>query len=112
MKHEQIFQMSISKGQRSFEPSETMRVLTRNQNIYFSWGVSKRVNLNGVGFILKVSGHHHNGWVLITLGWDDLYRVHLIKNNGEIKEEIFGIYFEDLVKEIDDRIERIKEYDI
>lgn len=111
MTQNEIFQLGLTKGQRTMDPNETLKVLTRNQPIFWSWGVSKKVNLNNLGLILKVSGHHHKGWVLITLGWEDLYRVHIIANSGEIVNEYEGIYFDDLVEIIDNRIEKIEDYE-
>lgn len=111
MTHNEIFQEAITKGQREMDLKQTLIVLTRNQPIFWSWGVSKRVNLNNLGLMLKVSGHHHKGWVLITLGWEDLYRVHIISNRGLVLNEYVGIYFDDLVEIIDNRIEKIKDYE-
>jgi hypothetical protein len=110
MTHNEIFSLGFTQGQRDFSQIETMRVLLGNQTIYWSWGVSKKVTLGKVGLMLKVNGHHHKGWVLITLGWEDLYRVHIISNSGKILNEYEGIFFDDLVEIIDNRIEKIKDY--
>ena len=59
---------------------------------------------------MEVSGNHHKGSVLITLGWDDTYNVYIINNRGRVLNEYKGIYFDVLVEVIDNRIERIKEY--
>jgi len=87
-----------------------MEVLSYNKSIYWSWGVSKRMNLNDRGLLLKVSGNHHKGSVLITLGWDDTYCVYIISNSGKILNEYKEVYFDVLTELIDNRIERIKEY--
>jgi hypothetical protein len=89
---------------------ETMQVLSYNKSIYWSWGVSKRTNLNDKGLLLKVSGNHHKGSVLITLGWDDTYCVYIISNSGKILNEYKEVYFDVLTELIDNRIEKIKEY--
>lgn len=93
-----------------FNLSETMRVLTNNKPIYFSWGVSSRVNFHNKGLLLKVNGHHHKGYVLITLDWTDTYTVTIISTHGNIKNTYDMVYFDDLVEIIDNRIERIPEY--
>jgi hypothetical protein len=110
MKHSEIFSMCIDLGERNFNTQETLMVLRYNLNVYFSWGVSKMVNLQNKGLILKVSGHHHKGWVLVTLGWEDLYKVHIISNNGKVLDKYEGIFFDDLVEIIDNRIEKISDY--
>lgn len=96
--------------EREFYPKETLSVLTHNKPIYWSWGVSKLMNVNNKGLLMKVKGHHHKGYVFITLGWEDLYKVHFISTHGNIKDSKEGIFFDMLVEVIDDRIERIKEY--
>jgi hypothetical protein len=53
---------------------------------------------------------HHKGWVLITLGWDDWYRVHILTQFGEVLDSYDGVGFDELIGVIDDRIERIEEY--
>jgi len=98
--------------QREFNLNETMAVLTHNMNIYFSWGVSNKYNIDNKGLLLKVNGHHHKGYVFITLSWADLYDVHLISTHGNIKQSVEGLYFDQLVEVIDNKIERIPEYNI
>ena len=96
--------------QREFDTSETVKVLTHNKTIYWSWGVSKRLNINDKGLLLDVNGHHHKGSVLITLGWNDTYCVYIINNRGKILNEYKEVYFDVLTEMIDNRIERIKDY--
>jgi hypothetical protein len=110
MKHSEIFSMCIKMGERNFNTQETLMVLRHNRNIFWSWGVSKMVNLQNKGLILKVSGHHHKGWVLVTLGWEDLYKVHIVSNSGKVLYKYEGIFFDDLVDIIDNRIEKIPDY--
>jgi hypothetical protein len=110
MTNKTITEVCFPLLEREFDLKETMQVLTYNQSIYWSWGVSKRLNINDKGLLLDVSGNHHKGSVLITLGWDDTYNVYIINNRGKIINEYKGIYFDVLTEVIDNRIERIKEY--
>lgn len=110
MTNKTILEVCFPLLEREFSLTETMSVLSYNKSIYWSWGVSKRMNLNDRGLLLDVSGNHHKGSVLITLGWDDTYNVHIINNRGKILNEYKGIYFDVLTEVIDNRIERIKEY--
>jgi hypothetical protein len=110
MTNEKIFEVCFPLLEREFFLNETMSVLRHNPQIFWSWGVSKLQNLNDKGLLLNVSGHHHKGSVLITLGWDDTYSVYIINNRGKILDEYKGIYFDVLTEVIDNRIERIKEY--
>lgn len=110
MTNQTIIEVCFPLLEREFNPSETMQVLTHNKGIFWSWGVSKRINLNNKGLLIDVKGNHHKGSVLITLGWDDTYNVYIINNRGKILNEYKGIYFDVLTEVIDNRIERIKEY--
>lgn len=94
-----------------FNPKETMQWLSRDKMMYWSWGASKVINLFNKGLLLRVHGHHHNGYVLITLDAGmDLYEFHLVKTNGTVKETITDVYCDDLQEMIDNKIERIPEY--
>lgn len=93
-----------------FNVSETMKVLTHDPSIYWSWGVSNKYNLNNKGLLLKVNGHHHKGFVLITLDWSDTYNVYILTKSLDVIAEYSMIYFDNLVEVIDNRIERIEAY--
>jgi len=110
MTHNEILSLGMGKGEREFDPRETLSVLQYNRNIFWSWGVSKMVNLQNKGLMFKVNGHHHKGWVLVTLGWEDLYKVYIVSNTGKFLDEYTGIFFDDLVEVIDNRIEKIPDY--
>lgn len=96
--------------QREFDTSETLKVLTHNKTIYWSWGVSKLFNCDNKGLFLKVNGHHHKQYVLITLSWDDTYKVDYLNRNFNVIDTQENLYFDQLVEFIDNRIERIGEY--
>lgn len=108
----QSFVQSVSHLLKdSFNHAETMQWLTIDRNIFWSWGVSKTINLANKGLLLRVNGHHHNGYVLITLNaGKDLYEFHLIKTNGTVISSFEDIYCDDLQSIIDNKIERIAEY--
>lgn len=102
-------------GQRPFNLMETLSVLKVNPSIYWSWGVSKLIKIQNkgnedVGLLLKVNGHHHKSWVLITLAWDDTYTVHIINRLGKTLNTYEQVYFDDLVEIIDNRIEKKADY--
>lgn len=94
-----------------FDANKTLLVLRNNPSIYISWGVEKVVNVDGRGLRIKVNGHHHCGWVLITLGGDDWYRDHILSDGGEVLDSFEGVCFDELIQIIDDRIEWVKEYE-
>lgn len=99
--------------QREFDTNQTLEVLTHNKPIYWTWGVSQLFNCNNKGLLMKVNGHHHKDYVLITLSWDDMYNIYFLDKNMSIpneNEKIEGLFFDQIVEVIDNRIERIGEY--
>ena len=110
MTNKTITEVFFPLMEREFNINETMSVLTYDSSIFWSWGVSKRLNINDKGLLLDVNGHHHKGSVLITLGWNDTYCVYIINNRGKILNEYKEVYFDVLTEIIDNRIERIKDY--
>lgn len=93
-----------------FDTNETLHIIKSNPSIFMSWGVERIFSVNGRGLMIKVSGHHHKGWVLITLGGDDWYRIHILSDGGEVLDSYSEVCFDELVQNIDDRIEWVEEY--
>jgi hypothetical protein len=94
-----------------FDSNETLSILKSNPSIFLSWGVERILNVEGRGLMLKVNGHFHDGWVLITLGWDDYYRVHFLTKIGEVLDSFEGVCFDELLQIIDVRIEWVDDYE-
>jgi len=86
-----------------------------NFPIFASWGahaftVDKTKNTRM--FRMKVNGHHHKGHVYIFVNGMDLFDVYLTTIRGKIvlKSGAQGLYFDQLVEWIDNKIERIAAY--
>jgi hypothetical protein len=88
--------------QREFDPNETLKVITYgvNQIKFWTWGVSKKVNIENKGLLLKVSARRFKSYVLIVLGWDDTYTVHFISSQGNVLKTFENIYFDVLCETI------------
>jgi hypothetical protein len=95
---------------REFNTQETMQLLASDFWTYATWGVSKRVNMENKGLLLKVNGRKHKGYVLITLDWCDVYIVHIISTHGNIEKTYDMVYCDMLFETIDEHIEKIPEY--
>lgn len=76
----------------------------------WSWGAHEYANMADKGLIFRVQGHHHKGWVLVTLDWNDVYIVHLINTDATIKQTIQGVYDDILIETIDNAVEKIADY--
>jgi hypothetical protein len=102
---------AIGKKSRQQDFQTTMRYLTHNMPVYWSWGVSKVAVSHEDRYLrLTVNGHHHKGYVYIFLNGADLFDVYYTTNRGTIKKTTFGLYFDQLQDVIDSKIERIDDY--
>lgn len=95
--------------QMDFDAKETIELIYINPVIPWSWG-TEAIHASEQALLLHVQAHRHTGFILIALAWDDTYTVHLVSEDGEIIETMSEIYFDDLVAEIDKRIEWIEDY--
>jgi hypothetical protein len=96
--------------QREFDVNETVKVIQHNKSVYWSWGVERLLNFKNLGLLLLVNGHHHKGWVLIILAWNDTYSFYLLEPNKTIKKEQHEVYFDMLQNCLDKDIEYIESY--
>jgi hypothetical protein len=112
MTKNELFEVVNPLVKMEFNVNETLTLLVSNGFKYWSWGVSQKINYRNKGLLLKVSGHHHKGLVLITLDWSDTYSVHIISNKGVIQDTFEGVYFDNLFDVIDNRIEFIEKYKV
>jgi len=112
---EKINVEEIVKSCREMNLQELISLLKSDIIVFFSWGAERFTVDNQKRprmFRMKVNGHHHKGHVYIFVNGLDLFEVYLITLQGiiKMKTEGEGLYFDQLVKWIDDRIERIPEY--
>ena len=63
--------VSFSLLKREFNVSELSTNIRSVGPVVWSWGMHDLANMNDKGLMFRVNGHHHKGWVLITLDWDD-----------------------------------------
>lgn len=97
--------------QREFDVNETIALLMNyNTQIFMSWGVERMISISSKGLLMLVNGHHHKGWVLVVLAWNDTYSYYLLEANKTIKTEHHGVYFDMLQDMIDKDIEFIDDY--
>lgn len=108
--------INIDKAKcREMSIPELMSLLQMDKPKFWSWGGHNFIVDNTKQprmFRMLVNGNHHKGHVYIFLNGSDLFDVYLTTNRGTIKSRTdeMGLYFDQLVKWIDDRIERIPEY--
>jgi hypothetical protein len=95
---------------REINVNDLVALLRQDISIYWSWGTNKLVNLANKGLRFTVNGHHHKGYVYIVLNGSDLFDVYYTTSRNTIKHIETDIYFDELVKRIDNKIERIEEY--
>jgi hypothetical protein len=100
---------------REFTATELIQILKSDIIKFWSWGadnftVDGKKNGYSKLFRMTVNGHHHKGYVYITLNFLDLFNVYLTDKKGVIKHVMTDLYFDMLVKAIDDKVERIDAY--
>ena len=94
---------------------DLMNLLRSSGSIMMSWGAHNftvDTNKGTKMFRMNVQGHHHKGHVYIFLNAFDLFDVYLTTNRGTIKDRTdeMGLYFDQLVDWIDEKVERIPDY--
>jgi hypothetical protein len=110
MKKSEIIDLLIPLMERGFSVKETLSQLMVNRIQVMSWGINDLTNVQNKGFLFKVQGHHHKGYVFITLSWMDTYTVRIVGTDGTIKNTYENVYCDQLTEIIDNRIERISTY--
>ena len=88
-------------------------ILKSNLPVLMSWEVEiETVKIIKCGIEFKVNGFKHTGKVQIVLNEGrDLFEVYQIAENEEIKDKREDIYFDTLVSEVDDLVEKTDDYD-
>lgn len=95
---------------RDMDANETLQLLTRYGPKFWSWGAHAFTRIGKKALRFKSEGRHHKGHVYISVNGLDLYDVHIVSLQGEIKKEINGLYFDQLFEAIDKEIEYIPAY--
>ena len=88
---------------------EMVRTICRDVRV-MSWGARGWTNIDNKALRFRVSGHHHKGYVFITVNAGDLFDVYLTDLKGRIKETLTDIYLDSLIETIDARVEKIEGY--
>ena len=89
----------------NFNVKETLTLLRRYGWGFLSWGARGFLNVQDKGLLFRVNGRFHKGYVLITLDWTDLYCVTLISTQSNIKDKMEMVFFDELFRTIDEKIE-------
>jgi hypothetical protein len=115
------FQVARTLLERDFSAAETLRQLQCNAPVFFSWGPHAFTAIKGRGhsegrevepepmergLVFAVQGFKLKGWVLITLDWADVYKVHLFDVDSNHIKSIEGVYVDMLHDVIDENVER------
>ena len=110
MKKSEIIMILVPLMECEFSVQETLSQLNVIPQILWSWGMHDLNNIQGKGLLFKVQGHHHKGYVFITLSWMDTYTVRIVGMDGTILNTYENVYCDQLVEIIDNRVEKISSY--
>ncbi len=109
---EDKFKVLSELAKREFNPMETLRIIKSKPNWMWSWGFRNPKNYENKVLLFRVSGHHHKGYVAITLNWDDTYIVTLLNIRWAVKKTFENVYVDELMELLDVNIERKENYDL
>lgn len=86
-------------------------IFKTNLPVIMSWGFNNPIGLeNGLRF--SVNGFKHKGNVVVRYNEGmDLFEVEIITSENEVIETIDGVYFDQLIEIIDNRVELVENYD-
>jgi hypothetical protein len=86
-------------------------ILLSDKTVIWSWGFRNPTIIeNGLKF--HVSGFLFKGWVQIVYNQGaDLFDIKLITVKGDEKKSFESIYFDELIRVIDDNVERVENYE-
>ena len=101
---------SFTKTHREFySQQELVNAIRRNAKVW-SWGAHAWTKMNEYCLRFMVQGHHHRGHVYIVVNGSDLFDIYLTTSRGTIKHIMNDVFVEDLVRTIDEKVERIPAY--
>jgi len=93
-------------AQLEFDCNEIYKLLRRT-NYWMSWGMNSPALYKQEVLAFKVQGFIHKGWIYISLAFEDTFTITLTKSNRTtIKQQIKGVYIEDLIETIDRYVEK------
>ncbi|MFV0470683.1 MAG: hypothetical protein ACK5L7_01425 [Paludibacteraceae bacterium] len=88
-----------------------LSILKYQSMVVFSWGFNSPTALSN-GLMFKIQGFIFKGWVKIIYNeGSDLFDIYLLTSKMEIKKEIEGIFFNELVDVIDSNVEKVRDYE-
>lgn len=87
-------------------------IFKTNLPVVFSWGFSSPNSLEENGLRFSVNGFKHKGNVVVKYNEGmDLFDVEILTIENEVIETIEGVYFDQLIEVIDNRVELVENYD-
>lgn len=90
-----------------------MRILRSELMVMYSWGCSNFKALsNNEGILFHTNGFKHVGWVKVVYDEGaDLFNIFYLDNDKQTQKIQKGIYLDELVKTIDNEVEKTENYD-
>jgi len=94
---------------RIWDMTELVSHMVKNVKVW-TWAARNYSNFHNQVLRFRVSGHHHKGYVYISLNSMDTFDIYFTNLQNVIKTEIRNVYIEDLISTIDKVVEYIPEY--
>jgi hypothetical protein len=86
-------------------------IFKTNLPVIMSWGFNNPIGLEN-GLRCSVNGFKHKGNIAVRYNEGlDLFDIEILTIENEEIETIEGVYFDQLIEVIDNRVERVENYD-
>lgn len=102
---------AIKDSFRDFTSMDQLWKVIRGTVTAMSWGIHNPVNMDGKALRFNVQGHHHKGHVWIMVNGADLFDIVYTTSHGNVKMIDKDVYVDVILQTIDQRVEKIEEYE-
>jgi hypothetical protein len=96
---------SVSNKSVEFYSMNELASHMKRNVLCWCWGITQYANFKDKILSLSVNAMKHKGYVWISVNGLDLFDIHILSWEYELKEKISNIYLEDLIEVIDSKIE-------
>jgi len=100
------FNEYVKNEKNEFDTFSIYQMIRQAGPVTWSWGTSNFTNFFNKGLTFSVNGFKHKGIVAITYNRvPDLFNVELRTRQYNLKEEVTGVYIDQLIDVIDSLVE-------
>ena len=96
---------------REFDINQLHSYIVKNSIIIMSWGFNRpSIIIPSKCYRFSVRGNHHKGYVYIVLNFMDTFTIYYTNTHNVIKKISNDVYIFDILRILDEDIEKVPEY--